>query len=100
MEKVRFKTPEEINKEKQNTYKLTRITDINHTYFYLMCETCNCAFFRDQNDEVMYSKSENMFRCPNTITPNPFFFWKEKRICLNNLYGGDEDGFNKYYKII
>lgn len=73
--------------EAAKTIKEVAVKDTQ--YFYWVCEICEVAFFGE--DRVLVS-NDGCKRCP--LTRGHFV----KHRCLNQLYGGDEDSFSKYYR--
>lgn len=80
-------------KERESETNEKEITVVSRGYFYVACDTCNMAFFT--NDIILFD-SNGYFRCPNKIKGG---FIKKNSICKNKMYGGDEESFNRYYKL-
>ena len=80
-------------KERELGESLLKMTVKQTGYFYFACDTCNVAFF---GDDSILSSSRGGKKCPLMIRKT---FLKKEHRCENSIYGGDENCFNKYYKI-
>jgi len=87
MKNVIRKSEEERKEEAKNT--VTEILVKDTYYFYWACDRCNVAFF---DGDTILESTDGYRRCP---LKRGFF----GRTCLNQIYGGDEDCFNRYYKL-
>lgn len=88
MKEVIKKTKQEI--ELETKYSPVKVNSTH--YYFWVCDKCNLAFF--DNDIILESNSGNI--CP--IEKFRFIFWGDK-VCGNSITGGDEECFNKYYKL-
>lgn len=90
MKKIIQKTEKEIKDGELK--KLTPITVAEKAYFYGSCDRCEIAFF---GDDTVFESTTKEILCP-LFTRGIF---KDKR-CLNRVYLGSEETFNKYYKLL
>ena len=88
MKKIRKKTEE----EQQETVSFTRVPVGSLRHFYWACDACNTAYFA--GDEIIQS-SDGKYFCPRKVSR---FFGNGN--CNNRIYGGDEECFNEYYKLV
>lgn len=86
MKNVKRKTEQERSGE-----ELLMPTKVNETsYYYWVCDRCSVAYF---DNDIILRASGGGYKCP---LPRGFF----KRQCSSSIFGGDEQSFNKYYKVI
>lgn len=89
MRKIIEKTEKEILREQ--TIEKISVRDLGR--FYFVCSRCKIAYFGDDIIlRVMRSEGYYDEKCPNKI--EGLF----AHICMKNIYGGNEDQFNYYYK--
>lgn len=92
MIKVIKKTRKEI--EEYDAYFENHEIQVNKThYYYFSCDDCNIAY---TGDDIIIESYDGKKLCPKYVSTGIFGAHK---VCLNQMYGGDEDCFKKYYKI-
>lgn len=69
----------------------TRVAIKDTKYFYFACDKCGIAFF---DEDIIIKCSDGYNRCPNVVSS----LFKKDSVCKNQMYGGNEETFNKYYK--
>ncbi len=88
--------------KKTEKEKLSEITitpflidpNITPYYDYWSCESCNVAFFRG---DTILKTSDYHYKCPLKVKRG---FLGKKVVCMNNVYGGNKESFDRYYKIL
>ena len=92
MKEVIRKTEKERKLEEENNLLTIKVSDEH--YFYFACEKCGLAYFgEDLVDRVLTGG----IKCRNLIKKH---WWSNKKsACGENIYGGDEKSFNKFYKL-
>ena len=89
MKKVIRKTEKERREEFTCQGKMVK----NTGYFYIVCDKCQMAFF---DEDLISDCSDGFWRCPNLVKKG---FWRKLGICNNQIFGGDEKSFERYYKL-
>lgn len=89
MKKIIKKTRKEIDQE--TLMVELAVSDTN--YFYWACDKCYTAFFA--GDVILQEVGRGYKRCTNMVSN----FLGDK-MCLGNLYGGDKESFDRYYKVV
>lgn len=85
-----------IKKTKEEQEAVLKMTpcEVSSTGMYaLVCESCNKAFF---GDDLVGSLSTGGYVCLMFI---PGRLLSKGKTCNYRVYGGDEESFNRYYKI-
>ena len=89
MKKIITKTEKERTEETKGSFREVRVSGTG--YYYFVCDKCGIAFF----DDDLIGKWNDYNTCLNIKKT----FWGKEVICGNHIYGGDEEVFNKYYKL-
>lgn len=89
MKKIIQKTEEEM----KETELLLEIPVNKLDCYFFACDKCNVAFF---DKDIVIKSSLGGFKCPLIIGEGLF---KKKKRCHKKMYGGNEECFNKYYKL-
>lgn len=93
MKKVLRKSVKERQKEESQTHRIF-VGSTQCSYWFVACDSCNVAYFRG---ETILATEDNSWKCPNKVGKHLGLFGS--KTCMNNLSGGDEKCFNKYYKL-
>lgn len=91
MKNVIKKTQKEIDAENK---AVVEKTVGSKNYFYVSCDKCNVAFFKD--DIILEDAALKGNKCPLIVIKGIF---RRKSVCMNQMWGGDEKTFNRYYKL-